>query len=182
MITVPDEMKIIQSNFPLIVTKIKSVKGYFPTVTITQEDTYKQDQKTNEEYEKDLKHTYETLELNVKASNFLREQDISNVKTKLFKVEYTYENKYFVSLINIFPFNDKTHYITTINIINGKSTLEDFLKFQENFLKNISLKHEDESPKTIEDYTASNILIGFVFLLAGFLLYRNKNKSKHTLQ
>ncbi len=183
LINVPNTMEIIPNAFPLIIAKIKTKDKDFPTVTITLDSSYKETSSSHQVYEDELKTTYENLGLTVKSSKYLKEQNISNIKTKLFKVEYIYNNKYFASLVNIFRFNDKTHYITTINKIKDQSQLDAFLQFQEDFLKNISLeKDQSSSAQDTTNYTALNILLGIVFLLAGFLLYINKNKTKHNLQ
>ena len=84
-----------------------------------------------------------------------------------------------MSLINIFTYNDQTHYITTINKIDSQTPLKETIKFQEGFLNFISLEkktltNDSKSSNETKNNSASNILIGCSALLGSAILFAGK--------
>ena len=178
-IDIPSNMTTVKSDFPMVIAQIKYKDKDFPTVTITNEQSKDTSNLLPQELEARLKETYERLGFKVLTSNFLKTQAISTYTSNLFQIEYTYNGLLFVSLINIFTYNDQTHYITTINKIDNQTPLKETIKFQEGFLNFISLEkktltNNSKSSNETKNNSASNILIGCIALLGSAILFAGK--------
>lgn len=178
-IDIPSNMTTVKSDFPMVIAQIKYKDKDFPTVTITNEQSKDTANLLPQELEARLKETYERLGFKVLTSNFLKTQAISTYTSNLFQIEYTYNGLLFVSLINIFTYNDQTHYITTINKIDNQTPLKETIKFQEGFLNFISLEkktltNDSKSSNETKNNSASNILIGCIALLGSAILFAGK--------
>ena len=178
-IDIPSNMTTIKSELPMVITQIKYKTRDFPTITITKENEEIKDDYLPQELEIKLKETYEGLGFKVLSSNFLKNQQISSYSSNLFQVEYTYSGLLFVSLINIFKYDGKVHYVTTINKLDNQTPLKDTLKFQEKFLNFISLKkktltNSSKSDNETKNNSASNILMGCIALLGSAILFAGK--------
>ncbi|MGI6680471.1 MAG: hypothetical protein ACOX3T_03140 [Bdellovibrionota bacterium] len=173
-IDIPSQMTSVKSDNPYVVAQMKFKYKNFPTVTITKDEGKGSVGFLPQELEIKLKETYEKLRFSVISSKYLKSQKISNITTNLFQIEYTYGDMLFISLINIFTYNDTLYYITTINELNEENPLELTLQFQESFLNNISLKKkENKKFKTTKngDKTATNVMLACVAVLAMAILY-----------
>ena len=178
-IDIPRNMTTVKSDFPMVIAQIQYKDKDFPTVTITNEQSKDTANLLPQELEASLKETYERLGFKVLTSNFLKTQAISTYTSNLFQIEYTYNGLLFVSLINIFTYNDQTHYITTINKIDNQTPLKETIKFQEGFLNFISLEkktltNDSKSSNETKSNSASNILIGCIALLGSAILFAGK--------
>lgn len=179
----PNTMEQVKSDLPLVVTQLKYKNRDFPTITITYEHKDKNASALPQEIEVKLKETYENLGFNVTSSTFLKSQKISTYTSNLYEIEYTYNGILFISLVNMFDFNDKTYFITIINKIDSSTPLKETHKLQDEFLKYISLQKDDNtfsketSSATKSDdstSTPTNIIIACVVALFGAMLIGSK--------
>ena len=184
IIRIPNGMREEATDFPLLVAKILPNRAPFPTITITKEPMHGEQKKTTQELERDLKTTYEGLKYIVKSSSFSGNQTIKpNINSMLFIIQFTNGNSDFVSLVNIFTYDDKIHYITTVNPLNKDSNLANAITFQKKFINYISLETDDQKEGKrqltkfdTEKLNIRNILIICAAFLAFFLMARGKRK------